>query len=116
MQGFRNRHPDILDNSKLFYETVVEKGKKIPFGDKITSTNDLFPDPDGEARHYNVYIQGTKLSGGSAGKYKFCDDTNGKTPILVPKFGIFNIKGKRHNSGNPEDNKYYNMQSKRQRR
>jgi RHS repeat-associated protein len=113
MKSFRNQHVDILDDRSLFSETVVEKGKTIPFGGGIQSTNDLFPDPDSEARHYNIYIQGTNnQSGGSAGKYKFCDDTGGKTPNLVTRFGIFNIKD---NSGS-DDNKYYNMRTKRRRR
>jgi RHS repeat-associated protein len=98
MKTFRTNHLYIQDRRKLFSETVIEKdGKKIDFGGGIKKSNDLFPDPDGQARHYNIYIQGTnEQSGGSAGKYRFCQE--GKPPQLIWKFGIFNIKDE---NGNP---------------
>jgi hypothetical protein len=99
MKTFRQNRIEINDNRQLYAETFFNKRTKRDevFQANVLETtptfkgNDLFKDPYNQAKHINILIKGTRnQSGGSAGKYVFCQE--GNPPKLVVRFGIFNIK------------------------
>jgi hypothetical protein len=97
--NFRGKHSQIRDFSSLVPQQDSQTGRI-----KADSMDFLqFKDPDGSARHYNIFIKKflpASKSAGSVGKYKFCIE--GNPPRLEFRYGILNIKD---GSGN----KFYDL-------
>jgi hypothetical protein len=89
MTNFRGKHSQIRDYNPLIAQKDYQTGNiKADPMDQL-----YFKDPDGSARHYNIFIKESlpaSISAGSVGRYKFCIE--GNPPRLELRYGILNIK------------------------